>query len=128
MEMGSVDDGSLLVQAQPAIPGAWVLSGQLITPAGRPASSRAGHPGLRGARSSPAQACNDYIESLHLRQTVTYQPASRYWAFQWYETAIYLAVALALAGFCFWWIRRDRSAELNSRRARPSPPVLALRR
>jgi hypothetical protein len=37
---------------------------------------------------------------------LTYQPASRYWAFQWYETAIFLALALALAGFSFWWVRR----------------------
>jgi hypothetical protein len=36
---------------------------------------------------------------------VTYEPASRYWAFQWFETAIYLALALALAGLCLWWIR-----------------------
>jgi hypothetical protein len=55
---------------------------------------------------------------------VTYQPASRYWLLQWYETAIYLALALALAGFCFWWIRRGRSAELNIRRSRQS--ALAL--
>ena len=39
---------------------------------------------------------------------MTYQPAGRYWTFQWYETAIFLALALALAGFCVWWIRRRR--------------------
>ncbi|MGH3190982.1 MAG: hypothetical protein ACRDPY_03535 [Streptosporangiaceae bacterium] len=37
----------------------------------------------------------------HDRIAVSYQPASRYWAFEWIETAIYLAVALALAGYCF---------------------------
>ena len=31
---------------------------------------------------------------------------SRYWAFQWYEAAIYLAVALAIAALCVWWVRR----------------------
>ena len=25
---------------------------------------------------------------------------------QWYETAIFLAAAPALAGLCFWWVRR----------------------
>jgi hypothetical protein len=39
---------------------------------------------------------------------VTYQPASRYWAFQWVETAIYLALALLLAGLCFVRIRPGR--------------------
>jgi hypothetical protein len=73
-----------------------------------------------------AQACNDYIESLHLRQTVSYQPASRYRAFPWVETAIYPARALALAGFSSWWIRRDRSAELNIRRPRTRQPTPAL--
>ena len=44
----------------------------------------------------------------HLRRQISYQPASRYWAFQWYETAIYLALALALAGLCVWQIRHRR--------------------
>ena len=36
----------------------------------------------------------------------TFQPAGRYWTFQLYELAIFLAAALALSAFCFWWIRR----------------------
>jgi hypothetical protein len=39
-------------------------------------------------------------------EVVTYQPADRYWTFQWYETAIFLGAALVLAGSCLWWIRR----------------------
>ncbi|MGV9873701.1 hypothetical protein ACWDUG_13320, partial [Streptomyces cellulosae] len=27
-------------------------------------------------------------------------------ALQWAETALYLGLALALTGFCAWWIRR----------------------
>jgi len=42
-------------------------------------------------------------------EVVTYQPGSRYWAFQWHELAIYLAVALVLAGACIWWVRRRLS-------------------
>jgi hypothetical protein len=127
VEMGYGDDGSLIVQTQPVIPGAWVLSNQIVTPAGRPASTEPATQAC-GGRSAPAQACPDYINSLHLRQTVTYQPLSRYWPLQWYETAIYLAVALILAGLCFLRIRPARPAERNSRSAHPSPPVLALRR
>lgn len=40
---------------------------------------------------------------------VTYQPAERFWDFQWAETAGYLALALVLAGFCVLWIRRGRA-------------------
>jgi hypothetical protein len=44
-----------------------------------------------------------------MRIAVSYQPASRYWAFQWTETAIYVVLAVALAGYCFWRISRRLS-------------------
>jgi len=37
---------------------------------------------------------------------VTYEPLSRFWALQWYETAIFLGLALVLAAFCFWRVTR----------------------
>ena len=37
-------------------------------------------------------------------------PASRFWAFQAYETAILAVLSLALAGFSVWWIRSRRLA------------------
>lgn len=42
-------------------------------------------------------------------EVVTYQPASRFWAFQAYETAIFVGLALISAGFCFWWVRNRLS-------------------
>jgi hypothetical protein len=42
-------------------------------------------------------------------QVVSYHPASRYWAFQWYELGVYVAAAFALAAVCMWTIRRRRS-------------------
>jgi hypothetical protein len=43
------------------------------------------------------------VLSSHLvtDEAITYQPTSRYWPFQWTETTIYLALALALTGYCF---------------------------
>jgi ABC-type transport system involved in multi-copper enzyme maturation permease subunit len=96
---------SLVPGSAAAPPGAWVISsGQLTTPDGRASSSE---PAGACGDPSPAagRACNDYIESLHFQQTLAYEPASRYWAFQLYETGIYLALALALVGLCFWRIR-----------------------
>ena len=121
------DRRTLSVQTSPPdIPGAWILSTQLTTPDGRPVSSI---PATQACGpNAPGSSCQAYIESLHLRQAVTYQPASRYWPLQWYETGIYLAVALALAGFCLWWIRPRRSAEPDIHRPRASRPTPALER
>jgi hypothetical protein len=102
--------------------GAWVLSSQAIDASGHPVASiplsRSGGCGPQGGSAQqPAgvapgdelSACFAEIKRLGYRQQVTYQPSSRFWPFQWYETGIYTALALSLAGFCFWRIRRSLS-------------------
>jgi hypothetical protein len=99
---------------------------KIIIASGQPASSlparacgnssrppAAGHsPGTGAASGSPpslhagsAGACGTYLAGLHLRQVLTYQPASRYWAFQIGETAIFTGLAVALATSCIWRAR-----------------------
>ena len=87
-------------------PGAWVLSNQTITPAGQVFTGPPTAACL--SQTNSFTACQNSLGALHLRQVLTYQPASRYWAFQWYEIAIFAVLALALAGFCFWRIRQRR--------------------
>jgi len=53
--------------------------------------------------------CLAEIERLGYRFQATYHPGDRFWPFQWYEAGIYTAVALGLAGFCSWQIRRRPS-------------------
>jgi alkylation response protein AidB-like acyl-CoA dehydrogenase len=50
--------------------------------------------------------CSGGEKRIFRLAATSYQPASRYWAFQWTETAIYLALSLALAGYCFRWLNR----------------------
>jgi hypothetical protein len=100
----NVGGGNLTVFAAVDKPGAWVLSTQTINPVGQVFTG----PAPKICNTSSFQACQAALGQLHLSQLVTYQPASRYWALQWYETAIFLALAVALAGFCFWWIHRRR--------------------
>jgi len=94
------------------IPGAWVLSTQVINAAGqvvggvtRPAAGNEAARACAGPHG-PARSCFAQLASRGYRQLVTYQPASRFWEFQWYETAIFLALAAGMAGASFWWIRR----------------------
>jgi hypothetical protein len=46
------------------------------------------------------------IASAGFRQFTTYQPISRYWAFQSIETAVFLALAGALVAVAFVVVRR----------------------
>ena len=130
-------------------PGSWVLSSQTIAGNGRIVGENGGigqngalglHISNGGAVSIPAvgscpgvhlpggregtagtfaQAFNACARHLHLRDILTYQPASRYWPFQWYETAIFVALALVLVGACIWWlVLRDQRPSRKARSAR----------
>jgi ABC-2 family transporter protein len=93
----------LSLSVTPSLPGAWIYSSQVTTASG---STNLGTAPQGCLGNSAMQGCSAAIGRMHLRQVVIYQPASRYWAFQWYETAIYIALALALAGLCYLWARR----------------------
>jgi hypothetical protein len=84
-------------------PGAWIYSVKVTTPAGQPFGGQA-PPGC-GTNAGP-QACIQAIARLNLRQVVTFQPAGRFWAFQWYETGVFVLAAVAVAALCVWWVRR----------------------
>jgi hypothetical protein len=62
--------------------------------------------GSGGSQEQQTHALQACIDQLGVHQQLVYQPVGRYWAFQWYETGIFLAAAAVLAGFCFWWVRR----------------------
>ncbi|MFE4692667.1 ABC transporter permease subunit [Streptomyces sp. NPDC056749] len=81
--------------------GAWVVSGDapVLDAAGDEARGAEGC-ALRETDPGTCFAKSD----LHVE--VAYQPADRYWTFQWIEAGIFLALAGLLTGFCAWWMRR----------------------
>jgi hypothetical protein len=102
-------------------PGAWVLSETVITPSGAPASNvmmTSSGPVFTklpsaciptpGSGFNPA-SCRNVLAAMHLRQSVTYQPASRFWPLQWIETGICLVLAAGLGCVCVWQVRRRRT-------------------
>jgi len=113
-----------LQPSPPSIPDAWIYSTRIVDKAGHALTSRVLNsdcPGLAAGRPGPAggharahvsagaqQGLQDCVAKVGAtyREVVTYQPASRYWAFQWYELAIFLGGALILGGFALWWVRR----------------------
>ena len=102
---------SLRPENLPGQPGAWLLSSETVNAAGQPVHAAPAAcpppPVVKGNNGEGAYL--DCLASHGIRETFSYQPASRYWAFQGTETAIYLALALALAGYCFQRLSRRLS-------------------
>jgi hypothetical protein len=82
-------------------PGSWLVSSQILDPSGHPTNGR-----IEVRIGDPCVATHSCLTGYH--QTITYQPASRYWPFQWYEMSLFIALAAILIGFCFWQINGRR--------------------
>ncbi|MEV4624650.1 ABC transporter permease [Asanoa sp. NPDC049573] len=101
-----ITDDTLEVSMPVTLPGDWITSIRAVDAAGQPFTGPA--PQICISPTSSMADCDAAVNALHLRQLVSYQPADRYWTFQWYETAIYFVLALALAAFSVARVRRIR--------------------
>ena len=97
-------DGVMKVVSGVTPSNAWLLTNNTITATGHVFAGPA-NPQYCGDNQG-LQACIDWLSGLGLREDLTYQPASHFWPLQWAETGIFVAAAVLLAGFCFWWTRR----------------------
>jgi hypothetical protein len=105
-------------------PRSWTLSNQLLDRSGHPASSaqisaflhahcpNVGPPPpgggsfrVRAPVGDPGRDCLAQVGST-FHTLVTYQPASRYWAFQWLEAGVFTGLALLAVLGCYWWVTR----------------------
>jgi hypothetical protein len=86
--------------------GAWLLDKGWVDAAGHVlAPERVGRicP-VGGTQDVTVRCLADH--GVAVRAYEVFQPASRFWAFQGIETAIYLALAAALLGLAWWWTVR----------------------
>ncbi|MGW6641661.1 transporter [Streptomyces iakyrus] len=105
------DEAGEIIAHLDEVPGAWVTSQQTLNAAGQPAPVPSSFPDCLRTESGPPtleqfERCIADLGALGYKQQVTYQPAGNFWALQWAETGLFLGLALALTGFCVWWIRR----------------------
>jgi hypothetical protein len=106
--------------AWPYQSGNWVLASNTLTTTGQPVNigslycgifATGKHPHVPSAANANTRMVSCIVHRTYpyiaqLREILTLQPDSRYWAFQGIETGIFLALAAALAVACFWWLRR----------------------
>ena len=101
---------ALTATAVPGQPGAWIISSEGVNAAGQPVSTMpASCKPMVSDFSGASTALNNCVASHGIRVAENYQPASHYWPLQWSETGTFLALALALAGYCFWRLNRRRT-------------------
>jgi hypothetical protein len=98
---------------EPAITVTWSLDGQ--APAGLSGDDWVVSSGWLDAQGHHVTNINCAADRTFLQclqadgvhaQYITYQPADRFWPFQWIETGIYLAVSALAVGLTAWWVRR----------------------
>jgi hypothetical protein len=84
----------------------WFITDGFVDRAGQPVSADAinsicgnNDPTTPG---NPTSAC---VHAHGWLYQVTWQPDSRFWAFQGIETVIFLALALLLLALTIWWVR-----------------------
>jgi hypothetical protein len=114
----------------PNIPNALIVSNSVVNNAGQSPSAaflQKACPNLPGVNGAPAgvrggqvraavpgngqQAFQQCISTISTKyhQVVTYQPANRFWAFQTYETLLFVVLAALFAGVSVWWVRHRLS-------------------
>jgi hypothetical protein len=104
------DTGAIHFLAKAPDPGGWLLSSQTLDSSGKVVDNITVPAGACVPKGTPGPGtmsdCLSQISRLGYSEQLTYHAPTRFWPFQWMESAIYLGLALLLAGFCFWWLRR----------------------
>jgi len=105
-----------LVFGNPQLPNAWVRSIDTVNASGQhptgpvlaqlcPTLVKAVSDSRQTDMHSAFTACVTRV-AASFHHAVVYQPASRYWPFQWAELALFVGLAVGMVALSAWWIRR----------------------
>lgn len=96
------------------LPSQWLYSNQILDAAGHtPTVQFLNNACPLSPHGGATPSCITAIASK-FHEVLTYQPASAYWAIQWYETTIFLVLAAVLAGVCLWVMRRTSTRRTHT--------------
>jgi hypothetical protein len=100
-------------QRGPRLKGAWILEQRPVSHTGATLSPGTVFgmcpPRAEGPVSGPKGIPLDCLTAHGIQLHAVFQPASRFWALQGIEAAIFVALAALLAGGSAWWIARRLS-------------------
>jgi hypothetical protein len=106
--------------------GAWTIASNLVTNSGHTATladrtafvkqfcaqvatpppfDGSGPQRVRVDEAGAFDACRQHAAQVY-HLFVSYQPAGRYWTFQWLELGIFLALTLGVGAACYFWVIR----------------------
>jgi len=99
---------AVIASVIPGHPGAWITSSSAVNTAGQPVTGPAACESAIPRNINPGGTISwaRCLASHGVRVAASYQPGSHYWPLQLAETGLFLALALALAWYCFWRLNR----------------------
>ena len=93
-----------IANTQPGIHQSWIISHGFSDQYGHSAANASGV--LRYCTTSTGNLSDTCVAQHHLFQAFVYEPASRFWALQAIEAAVFVALSALLVTLAVWLIRR----------------------
>jgi ABC-type transport system involved in multi-copper enzyme maturation permease subunit len=104
--LGINQDNEIHVELAPTVTGAWVLTNRVIDSAGQEFTGPVDLAECGRESGKGPEACEKWLATQNLRQELIYVPGEQFWAVQWREFGLLVALVAGLSWFCLWWIRR----------------------
>jgi hypothetical protein len=86
--------------------GDWIIQSRIVNSSGRMVSDQTLLSTCGVGPTAPKSNVLSCVASHGYHQLDVYQPASRFWAFQGIESAIFVGLAVALLALTFYWVTR----------------------